>query len=188
MRNLTVGVVVVLSMAATAEAGVTRTIVRGAGVTATFSVTDDCIETTGEIAAVSTNEGTTAILSAERTDYCAEGGPVSWFYLSGGPVTLNTLGMLGATVSGSIEMTPYSGPAGGNVTLDFALVFRGVGAVSTTRSHYHSGSPGNLTLSFSSTRQRSATTSGLFAIDGADGTLANAQLVSSVQGELVITH
>ncbi len=188
MRNLTVGIAVVVSLVATAEAGVQRSIVRGSGVTATFSVSDECIEMTGELAAVSTNDGTSAIVSAQRTDYCAEDGPVSWFYLSGGPVQLTTLGMIGASVNGSIEMSPYSGPTGGDVTLDLALVFRGVGAVSTTRSHYHSGSPGSLTLSFSSTRQRNATTAGAFSVDGVDGTLANAQLVSSLQGELVITR
>ena len=189
MRNIVMGVVMVLSAVTPASASVYRSQVRGSGVVATFTVTDGCFVTTGELAAVTTTtDGTSAIVSAQRTDNCAEGGPVSWFYLSGGPVSLSTNGVVTASVHGSIAMSPYSGPTGGDVTLDLWLAFRGTGAVDTTTSHYASHGDGSLTLSFSSTRQRNATTTGFLKVDGAVGSVTSAQLVTSVQGELVVTH
>lgn len=191
MRHLGVGLGILLFSVAPAAADVYRTHVSGFGVVTTFhAISDDaCVETSGELAAVSTNEGTVAFVTAVRTDYCAEGGPVDWFYGWIEPVAFTANGMTSATLTGSFAMSPYAGAAeGGDVTLDFALAFSGSGTVSTTTSRFISTSGDDTTLFFSSARNRAATASGSLSIGGDGGAVTTAQLVGGTEGELVVIH
>src|SRR5262249_341663 len=152
----------VLFAIAPASADVYRQHVTGFGVVTTFAtISDDgCVETNGELAAVSTQEGTFGYVTALRTDYCAEGGPVDWAYACIEPVAFHANGLSAARLDGSFLMTPYAGPPGGDATLEFSLAFAGSGAVSVTNSRFISTGPDDTTLSFSSTRQRNATATG----------------------------
>ncbi len=180
----------VLFAVAPASADVYRTHVNGFGVITTFATTSDdgCVETTGELVAVSTKDGTVGFVTAVRIDDCAVDGPVRWDYGWVEPVAYSPSGMSSATLTGSFAMTPYSGPAGGAVTLDFALTFAGTGAVTTSRSRFISTSPDDTTLSFSSSRRRNATARGSLSFGGDDGGVTSAQLVGGNEGELVVIH
>jgi hypothetical protein len=191
MRHLGVGLAIVLLAGSAAAADVYRTRVTGFGITITFhAISDDaCVETSGELAAVSTSEGTVGFVTAVRTDYCAEGGPVDWFYAWIEPVAFTANGMTSSTLTGSFAMTPYAGTAeGGDVTLDFALAFSGSGPVSVTTSRFRSTSPDDTTLFFSVARSRAATASGSLSIGGDGGAVTSAQLVGGTEGELVVIH
>lgn len=180
----------VLFAVAPASADVYRTRVTGFGVVTTFhSISNDtCVETSGELAAVSTPEGTFGFVIAVRTDYCAEGGPIDWNYAWIEPVAFSASGLSSATLTGSFAMSPYAGPPGGDMTLDFSLAFTGTGAVSTTTSHFRSAGPDDTTLFFSTAHQRAATASGSLSAGGDDGGLTSAQLVGGTEGELVVIH
>lgn len=190
MRKFGVGIVTVVFAVAPASADVYRTHVTGFGVVTTFhTISDDtCVETSGELAAVSTPEGTFGFVIADRTDYCAEGGPVDWSYAWIEPVAFSANGLSSATLTGSFVMSPYAGPTGDELTLDFALAFTGTGAVSTTTSHFRSTSPDDTTLFFSAAHQRAATVSGSLSAGGDDGGVTSAQIVGGTEGELVVIH
>ncbi len=190
MHTFGVGLAMVLFALAPASADVYRTHVNGFGVITTFATASDdaCVETTGELVAVSTNEGAFGYVTAVRIDSCAADGPVRWDYGWGEPVAFSAQGMTSSSLTGSFAMTPYAGPAGGDVTLSFALTFTGTGAVSTTTSHFISTSPDDTTLSFSSSRRRAATARGSLSVGGDDGGVTSAQIVGGNAGELVVIH
>jgi hypothetical protein len=190
MRNFWVGIATVLFAVAPASADIYRMHVTGSGVVTTFhTISDDaCVETSGELAAVSTHEGSFGYVTAVRTDYCAEGGPVDWYYGWIEPVAFSASNTTSATLTGSFAMSPYSGPPGGDVTLDFSLTFTGTGAVSTTTTRFVSTSGDDTTLFFSSARQRAATATGSLSVGGDAGAVTSAQLVGGTEGELVVIH
>lgn len=187
MRKFGLGVATLLVAVAPASAEVFRTKVKESGVVTTFhSISDDgCVETTGELAAVKTNDGTQAIVSAHRADYCAG---ADWFYLDGGPVTLSMHGLVSASLSGTLELVPYSGPDNTSLTLELDLTFQGTGPVNKQKDRYVSEGDGSTTVSFTRTRMREATASGSFTADGAAATMTSAQLAKVTSGELVIVH
>jgi hypothetical protein len=189
MRQFGLGLATLLFAVVPAAADVYRQHVNGFGVITTFhTISDDaCVETSGELAAVDTAEGTVGFVTAVRTDYCAPDGPAEWYYGWVEPVSLSA-NMTSATLTGSFAMTAYSGPDLGETTLDFSLAFDGTGAVSTTTSNFRSTSPDDTTLFFSSSRQRSATASGSLSFGGDDGGVTSAQLVGGNEGELVVIH
>ena len=189
MRQFGVGLATVLFAVAPATADIYRQHVSGFGVATTFhAISDDgCVETFGELAAVNTQEGTFGYVTAERTDYCAEDGPLVWALWSIEPVTFSA-DMASATLSGSLSLFAYAGPPGGDVTLDFSLAFTGSGPVSTTNSRFISTSANDSTLSFSSTRQRAATATGSLSVGDDGGAVTSAQLVGGTSGDLVVIH
>jgi hypothetical protein len=191
MRQFGLGLATLLFAVVPASADVYRTHVNGFGVVTTFhTISDDaCVETSGELAAVSTAEGTVGFVTAVRTDYCAPDGPVEWYYGWIEPLSFSfTANMSSATLDGSFTMTAYSGPDAGEATLDFSLAFAGTGTVNTSTSHFRSTSPDDTTLFFSSSRQRSASASGSLSFGGDDGGVTSAQLVGGNEGELVVIH
>lgn len=189
MRQFGVGLAMVLFAVAPATADVYRQHVSGFGVATTFhTISDDgCVETFGELAAVNAQEGTFGYVVADRTDYCAESGPLEWSLWSIEPVTFSG-NMSSATLSGSLSLYAYAGPPGGDVTLDFSLAFAGSGPVSVTNSRFISTSANDTTLSFSSTRQRAATTAGSLSVGDDAGAITSAQLVGGTSGDLVVIH
>jgi hypothetical protein len=189
MRISGVGLATLLVAVAPASADVYRQHVSGFGVITTFhTISDDgCVETDGELAAVHTGEGDFGYLTALRTDYCAVDGPVDWAFAWIEPVTFQA-NLTSATLSGSFAMTPYAGPPGGDATITFSLSFAGSGPISTTNSRFISSSPDDITLSFSSTRQRAATASGSLSFGGDAGSVTSAQLVGGTSGDLVVIH
>src|SRR5262249_9335772 len=104
MRKVGLGVVALLSVSVGVQADVFRTHVRGPGTFMTFSdVSDDgCVETNGQLAVLSTTDGTQSVSIIERWDYCAPDGPAGFFYAGGGEATFAANGLSSASASGTI--------------------------------------------------------------------------------------
>ena len=162
MRKVGLGVVALLSVSVGVHAEVFRTHVRGTGTIMTFSdVSDDgCVETNGQLAVLSTTDGTQALTIIERWDYCAPDGPAGFFYGGGGEAAFAANALASASASGTIVADEYTGRGLPPVTLEFSLALTGTGTVSATTNHFVS-SGGGTTLSITTQRSRAANASGI---------------------------
>ncbi|HEY5923271.1 MAG TPA: hypothetical protein VIV11_16440 [Kofleriaceae bacterium] len=189
MRTVGLGVVIALSLTASASAEIFRTHVHGTAAIASFSdvSADGCVETTGTLAAASSTNGTFAIVVAERWDYCAPDGPAGSFYAGGGDIAYSGNGLSSASASGTVVAEEYTGRGLPPLTVEFELAFSGTGAVTATTSRFASGG-GGTTVSFTSSRSRNANIGGSISLDGDAATASGGQLVAEVAGELVVVH
>jgi hypothetical protein len=151
---------------------------------------DGCVETTGQlvITAAPGLPGPQGIILGSSTDHCnlnEDGEPTSSFFFGGGEVTYSSNGLASATASGTVIATSFFG--GDPITFEFDLAFSGSGPVRTTTNRFIS-TAGGVTLFFNAQRQRFATVTGSFTIDGETATLSDAQLFSETAGELVILN
>ena len=189
MRKVGLGVVLLLSISVGVQAEVFRTRVQGTGTFMTFSdvSSDGCVVTNGQLAVLSTNDGTQALTIIERWDYCAPDGPAGFFYGGGGEAAFAATALSSASASGTIVADEYTGHGLPPVTVEFSLALTGTGAVNVTTQHFASGG-GGVTLSVSAQRSRAANASGSLTVDGDAETVAGAQLIAETAGELVVVH
>jgi hypothetical protein len=187
MRKLGLGVIVLLStgVATEAKADVFRTHVSG---TAAYAAIHDvsangCVETNGELVALSSSDGTYAIAIVNRVDSCA--GTDAWYAGAGG-VTYSGNGLSSAAAAGTIVADEYSPNGFAPITIEFDLAFAGTGAVSASASQFTSGG-GGATVSFTATRSRAANVSGSLTIDG-DAATAAGTLYAETAGDLSVVH
>lgn len=189
MRKVGLGVVALLCMSVAVQAEVFRTRVKGTGVLVNFHdvSADGCVETTGQLAVLSTSDGNQGITIIERWDYCAVDGPAGFFYGGGGEVTYSSTALSSASASGTIVAEEYTGHGFPPVTLEFALSFTGTGAVNVTASHFASGG-GGATVSLTAQRSRAASSSGSISVDGSASGVVDALLIAETAGELTVVH
>ena len=144
-----------------------------------------CIETTGQLAAVRSTDGTYAIASVQRIDHCH--GDAGKFYGGGGPVSYGGLGLIAASAHGTIVADEYTGHGIPPLTIEFSLLFAGTGETDTNVQHFYSDDgAGGVTASFSAAATRAANVTGSLKMDGKKIAIESGQLASQIQGELVI--
>lgn len=184
-----IAMLVVFGVVPTASADIYRTQVHGTAAVATFSdVSEDgCVVTTGLIAALDSSNGTYALATAERWDYCAVDGPAGSFYAGAGEVSYAASGLASAAATGMVVADEYTGRGLAPLTLEFDLAFAGTGAVVANVSRFASGG-GGTTVSFLSSRSRAASVSGSLFIDGDPAAAAAGQLYAETAGDLVVVH
>jgi hypothetical protein len=192
MRTLGFGVIaLVLGVAPAASADVFHTFNHGKVAVATIAdVSDDgCIETTGELAALSSTNGTYALALVHRTDHCAGDEPVQHSYGGEANVSFLGLGLIATSASATIVANDLLGHGLPPITIDFSLVFTGTGPVDTNRNHFFStDGEGGITASFSSSRTRAARVRGSLEIDGEATAVVSGMLATETSGELVIVR
>ncbi len=191
MRTVGLGVLALgLGIApAAASADVFHTFVHGTVALANISdvSSDGCVETTGELAAVKSTDGTYAIASIQRIDHC--NGDAGKFYVGSGTVSYGGLGLIAVSASGTIVAEEYTGHGIPPLTIEFSLLFRGTGKTEKNVNHFFSNDgSGGITASFSAAFTRAAKVTGSLKMDGESIDVAAGQLASQTQGELVIVH
>jgi hypothetical protein len=191
MRKLASGVVVLASLGVVplAAAEIFRTHVTGTAASATFHdvSADGCVETSGQLVALSSSNGTYALVLAERWDSCAENGPAGSFYGGGAEIGYAGRGLASASASGTVVADEYTGRGLPPLRVEFSLTFAGTGAVSAQASRFTSGG-GGATVSFVATRSRAANITGSLSVDGDAADTATGTLYAETAGELVVVH
>lgn len=190
MHKLGIGLVVLGSLAVTAEADNFHLVTRTSGVFSSFDGTtaDNCVHVSGVFFTATSDQGPMGQLVGMATDTCTGGDPDVSFIVGFGPASYTGNGLGGATTSGTIETQSYSGNVA-PLTFEYSLAYQGTGAASSQAVHGHYVSPGgNVTMSFSASTSRSANVTGSMTVDGGAVTLSGSFLGAGVSGDLSIAR
>jgi hypothetical protein len=189
MRKLGVGLVVLGSLAVTAEADNFHAVLNTDGVMASFDgvTADGCVHASGVFFTSTSDQGPLGQLFGTATDSCTGGDPVTATVLGFSNVTYSGNGLGSATTSGTIETWSFGSIA--PLTFEFSLAFQGTGAASTQALHGHFVSPGgSVIMNFSASRRRAAIVTGSMTVDGGAVTLTESFLGAGVSGDLSIAR
>jgi hypothetical protein len=188
MRKLGIGLVVLGSLAVTAEADNYHAVLSTNGVFTSINGTtaDGCVQVSGVFFTTTSDQGPLGQLFGTATDSCA--GGVSSTVIGFNNVAYTSNGLGAAITSGSLETWSLSGNIA-PLTFELSLAFQGTGAASSEVFHGHFVSPGgSVIMDFSASRRRSAIVTGSMTVDGGAVTLTNPFLGTGVSGELSIAR
>lgn len=189
MRKLGIGLVVLGSLAVTAEADNFHAVLSTNGVFASFDGTtgDGCVHVSGVFFTTTSDQGPLGQLFGSATDSCTGGDPVTATVLGFSSVTYTSDGLGSATTAGTIETWSFGSIA--PLTFEYSLAFAGTGAASSQALYGHFVSPGgNVIMSFSASHRRTAIVTGSMTVDGGAVTLTDAFLGAGVSGDLSIAR
>lgn len=190
MRNLGMGLVLLGSLAVTAEADNFHHVESSSGVFAAIEGTsaDGCIYTSGILFTETTPDGPVARVVTSSTDSCAEGGPLFGTHIGEASISYTSNGLQSATVSGTVEAWDYQAQLA-PLTFEFSLAFNGTGKTLVEQNHGTFTSPGgSVVMSFSTSRRRAAITTGSITVDGGSASVSAAFLGTGISGDLSIAH
>lgn len=191
MRTLGMGLVLVASLAASAEADNFHAILKTSGVMANFEGTtaDGCVHVSGVFFTDLTDQGPIGELFGSATDTCTGGDPVTAAVFGYGDATYSSNGLGSASAAGTIVTWSVGSIA--PLTFEYALTFTGTGATQTQHQHGHfvsTGPDGSVTMSFSSQRRRAANVTGAITVDGGSVSLTETFLGAGISGDLSIVR
>lgn len=184
------GLVVLGSLAVTAEADNFHAVLSTNGVFASFDGTtaDGCVHVDGIFFTTTSDQGPLGQLLGTATDSCTGGDPATSTVIGFNSVAYTSNGLGAATTSGTLETWSLSGNIA-PLTFEFSLAFQGTGAASSEVFQGHFVSPGgDVIMDFSASRRRSATVTGSMTVDGGAVTLSDAFLGAGVSGDLSIAR
>lgn len=187
MRKMGLGVVVLGCLAATAQADIFHSKVKGTAAFAMFDHTsvDGCVHTSGLVYGVSSDDGNFVLAFANRDDVCA-GTPTVTYGGFADVATYTSNGLSSATLSGTVIAPPIVNGPEPALTFEFSLALTGTGGAIVENSHFTSGG-GGATVSFQSTRRRAANVSGSLTMDG-DALAVTGWLYGECSGDLSVVH
>jgi hypothetical protein len=186
MRKLGLGLVMLGSLAITAQAETFPLHYSSSGVFVAFEQVDGCTYTSGVLFTETTSDGPFAGVFAVVENTCDD-SDFTGIINGGGPVTYTNSGLQSATVSGTIETTSYNGET--PATFEFSLSFTGTGSAIIEKSRTKLSSPGEyVELTVDSSRRRTATTSGTLTTDGAPLSITGAFIGHGTSGSVNVVH
>lgn len=191
MRKLAISLVVLGSLAATAEADNFHAVLKTNGVMANFDGTtaDGCVHVTGVFFSDLSDQGPLGELFGTATDSCTGGDPVTATVLGFSNIAYTSDGLGSATASGTIVTWSFGSIA--PLTFEFSLAFDGTGPAQTQQLHGNfisTGPNGSVTMSFASSRRRAANVSGSITVDGGAVSLTDTFLGAGVTGDLSVVR